>query len=114
MLGLVLIYFIGKYFYELAQRFDKNGWGYAILGVASYYIGSFIGGIILVLCYEFLAVGSIDGINDFALGLIALPFGLLACWGTYKLLERNFSNAPTDTLHPDILDDEFLDSNIKG
>ena len=33
MLGLLLIYFIGKYFYDLAAEFEKNKWLYAILGV---------------------------------------------------------------------------------
>ena len=33
MLGLVLLYWIGKYFYKLAEEYDKSKWGFAILGL---------------------------------------------------------------------------------
>lgn len=47
MLGLVFIYFIGKYFYKLVEEFGKSKWGFVILGVVLYYGGVFLGGIIL-------------------------------------------------------------------
>lgn len=91
MLGIVLIYFIGKKFYDLADNYKKNQWLYGILGVVSYYAGTFILGIFLGLYYEFgSSSGSIDDLGDLGLSLIAIPAGLLSCYIFYTLLERNW------------------------
>ena len=88
MLGLILIYFIGKKFYDLAQKFGKSEWGFAILGVVTYYAGTFITGIVIALGYEFWSTASVDGMSDLALGFIALPFGVLSCVGLYYYLNN--------------------------
>lgn len=86
MIGLLLIYFIGKAFYELAFDYNKSKWGFAILGVLSYYAGTFLGGVVLAI------IGIVTN-SDFPqnqpgllLSIMAVPFGLLACWGFYKIL----------------------------
>ncbi len=88
MLGLVLIYFIGKYFYKLAEEFGKSKWGFAILGVVSYYGGAFLGGIILGLLSLVWDDFQVEYMSDMQLGLMAIPFGILMCIGVYSLLKR--------------------------
>jgi hypothetical protein len=44
MLGLVFIYFIGRYYYKLAENHNRSKWGFAVLGVATYYGGTFAAG----------------------------------------------------------------------
>lgn len=105
MLGLVLIYFIGKRFYELADLHDRSEWKYAILGVLSYYAGSFVGGIILAIAGELMGY-SIDDMSEIAIGLMAMPLGLLSCWLYYKYLERAWTGVP-QSQHSDILDDDL-------
>jgi hypothetical protein len=107
MLGLLLIYFIGKKFYELAGIHHKNQWGYAVLGVISYYLGTFIAGIVLIICMELFGTSSIEDVNEFVLSLVALPFGLLTCWGVYVLLEKNWTKERIDD-NPDILDIDLV------
>ena len=108
MLGILLIYLVGRKFYDLAGNHNKHQWGYAILGVFSYYVGTFIAGIVIALYLEFFGSTSIDEINEFVLSLIAIPFGLLACWVTYLLLEKNWEKK---TVHDntDILDIDFIE-----
>ncbi|MEZ5038732.1 MAG: hypothetical protein R2828_02535 [Saprospiraceae bacterium] len=106
MLGLLLIYFIGKNFYDLAGKFNKNQWGFAIAGVVAYYLGTFIGGIVLAICFDLFGGTSIDEMNNFVLNLIALPFGILACLGLYLLLERNWERKRIQ-INLDILDEEL-------
>ena len=103
MLGIILIYFIGKQFFELAITYQKSKWPYAIAGVVSYYVGTFIAGIGIAIFMEYNRTGSIDEMNDFVLNLIALPFGLVCCYGLYKLLERNWKLNLSQS-NPDVLD----------
>jgi hypothetical protein len=98
MVGLVLLYFVGKAFYDLAGLNNKSGWLYAVLGICSYYAGLTIGGILIGIGYE-LFLGSIDEYNETLLSVLALPIGVLACWGFYRMLKsrwekRRLSPAP--------------------
>ncbi|MDC9721492.1 MAG: hypothetical protein PSN34_01800 [Urechidicola sp.] len=95
MLGLLLIYFIGKHFADLATEYNKKKWQYAILGIATYYAGTFVAGVIIAIIYELFLIQSIDDISDLILGLMAMPFGILSCVGVYYLLKKNFKKNKT-------------------
>ncbi len=88
MLGLLLLYWIGKYFYKLAEEYHKNLWGFAILGVVVYYGGIFFFGIIAVVMMEIIYPGSIDTFNETLLSLLMIPFGILSSYLLYKYLEK--------------------------
>lgn len=106
MIGILLVYFIGKSYYDLAGNYDKNKWGYAILGIIAYYLGTFIGGVIIsivALTNKF----DITGMSDTLLGLMGLPLGVLSCWGLYKWLERHWSKALTPYGDGSILDEDL-------
>ncbi len=106
MLGLFLLYFIGKAFYQLAFEFEKNNWGFAILGIITFYAGTFIGGIILGIIGLLANSDFMETMPNLALSLLSLPFGLLACWGLYKILENRWSRPKT------VQPNDSLDSNI--
>lgn len=90
MLGLLLLYFIGRSHYRLAAEYGKGEWAFAILGVAVYYAGTFLFGFILGLVMEASNPGSVDDMPNLLLGLIVMPFGLLSTWLLYFLLKRNW------------------------
>lgn len=90
MLGLVFLYWIGKYYYRLAEEFEKKEWLYAILGIVSYYGGVFVFGIILTIVMELINPGYIDGANETTLSIIALPFGATGCYFYYKHLQKKW------------------------
>ncbi|MCB0689693.1 MAG: hypothetical protein KDC53_24305 [Saprospiraceae bacterium] len=106
MLGLLLVYFIGKKFYELAIEQQKSRWGYAIAGVISYYLGTFIAGILLAIFMELVLERNIEEMDDFAISLLALPFGLAASWAFYLILQKNANTS--SPLNSDVLDEEML------
>ena len=109
MIGLLLLYYIGKSFHDLADRHDKSKWGFALLGIASYYAGTMIGGVIIGIILLFNSPdGEIDASlpSDILLGLLAVPFGLLACWGLHSMLKKNWEKADLPTFEGDILDEE--------
>jgi hypothetical protein len=106
MLGLVLIYFVGKYFYELADEHGKSNWGFAILGVASYYGGIIVGGVIIAIVAELLSPGFLNEDNEIFFSILALPLGIFSCWITYNLLKRAWSKpkeANRQTLDADLI-----------
>jgi len=74
MLGIFLIYFIGKKFAELAEQYDRHKWGYGILGVVAYYLGTIIFGVLYVLYIEFFTEKSIDEVNEHVINFMAVPF----------------------------------------
>ncbi len=114
MLGLIFIYFLGKYFYELAINNNRSAWGYAILGVLSYYAGTVVFAIIIALIIEFNSPGSIDEMNDTLMGLAGVPFGLLTAWGLYQFLKRRFDKQATMTNSLsgyNLLDDDLINES---
>lgn len=91
ILGLCLIYYIGKQFYMLAEQFKKNKWLFAILGVISFYTGAFLTGLAMFIAAESGIIALIDTIPGIVLNLIWLPLGLLSCWALYSILKSSWS-----------------------
>lgn len=99
MLGLILLYWIGKYFYKLAEKYDKSKWGFAILGIAVYYGGIIFFSVITGIILELTAPDTLENINETLLGLLMLPFGILSCYILYKQLEKNWDrNKPINEI----------------
>jgi len=91
MLGIFILYFLGKSFYDLANRYGKSKWGYAIGGIAMYYISGLLFGIILAIGAEFTGSNFIEETSEFLLNLIGIVIGLGTCFGLYTFLERNLT-----------------------
>lgn len=105
MLGLILLYFIGKYFYRLAEEYDKSKWGFAILGVVVYYASTFVAAI-LYYAFGFFDIDTTNRYNDLAVSFAALPFGILSCYLLYYFLEKNWKKQKqTNTSNVDGIDD---------
>lgn len=91
MLGLILIYFVGKAFYELAGLHDKSQWLYAVLGVGSYYLGIILTGFLLGILLELGALLFLADLDEMILGFICIPFGVLSCWGLYSFWKKSWA-----------------------
>ena len=108
MLGIILLYFVGKMFYDLVGKYknDKTArWIYAIIAVISYYSGTFLGGVLLGLG-EVYGLWYISDLNDLVLGFIALPFGILTVVVFYQILKRNLAKKK-EVQDSDLIDEEF-------
>lgn len=113
IIGIFLIYFLGKTFYELAKKAGKSTslqWLFAVLGVLSYYVGTFVGALIVFLCIDFFLPQYYDLMdNDIATTLIGLVFGILGCWIFYTVL-KNMWNKQDRTTY--IEDENILDADL--
>ncbi len=111
MLGILLIYFIGKYFFDLALESGKTKtmqWVFAVLGVVVYYAGSFIGGMLIAIFGYATDLFDVETMNDLIISILALPFGVLACWGFYMILKKNWKKERETFIN----DDDILDANF--
>jgi len=98
MLSIFLIYYLGKRIYELADKYNKSKWGYALLSVIIFYLGAIILGVIILLGIEFIAdTAIIDTINDSLLGIAIMPIGF-GCWYLFKkYLEKKWDKEKPNT-----------------
>lgn len=108
MLSILFLYYIGKQFYDLAELNNKSKWGFGILGVVSFYAGTFVSGIILALL---MSPEAVESMNDLVLGLISIPLGLVFAWIFYKILEHNWSKLQDNYVEGDILDQNLNNPN---
>lgn len=92
MLGIFLIYFIWKRFAELADLYDNKKWVYGLIGVITYYGGSFLTVVFIVLLDLVLDWGINWDDNDLVVSLLSIPIGLGCCYLLYYVLERKWSN----------------------
>lgn len=92
MLGILLIYFIGKRFYDLSDEYNQNKWMYAVLGVIIYYVGAMVAGGILGVLIVMTDI-EIDIENSLLMSAIALPFGIGAVYLFYVLLKKKWEKS---------------------
>ena len=105
MLGIFIIYWIGKWYYKLAEKHERSKWGFAVLGPVTYYVGQVLGVVLVMLVY--VASGNEDAFfntNERLLDLMGVPFGALACWGLYQLLKRKWQQKALMPKQVDVLD----------
>lgn len=91
MLGLVFIYFMGNLGYKLAERFGKNKWLFAFVGIVVYYGGM----LSFAVFYGFLSVliGQElpeDWEPSIIENLIFIALGAITFYAFYKLLEKKW------------------------
>lgn len=93
MLEIIAIVFIGRWFLELAKKFNKpQKWLYPIIGVVCYVAGAFATGLIWAL-----TVGSTMSYNSFdssrlLLTLISIPVGVGCAAVVYFLLKKSWAD----------------------
>jgi hypothetical protein len=104
ILEILVLYFVGKPYNNLAAFHGKSKWGYAILGAVSYYVMVFIAAIILTILADAMGWEVIYGASNITLALMAIPFGILAAWVLRLLLKRYWEEKTIRNSDPEILD----------
>lgn len=93
MLGLLLIYFVGRAFYRLAETHKRSKWLFAILGVVSYYVTQFIFAFAVVS--YMLSTGSyLDSSTELVITLVGILVGGIGVSIFYAILRRAWEKKP--------------------
>lgn len=104
MLTIIIICFIGLQYYRLAEEFHKEKWGFAILGVLSYYGGIYLLGFIIAVIMDILSSGFIDAVYKVLFNINEIPFtayymfplGVLTSYVLYRWLQRKWEKEMID------------------
>ncbi len=96
MLGFLLLYWIGKYYYKLAEAYNKSKWLFTILGIVVYYAGTFVFGFIIGAIMEINSPGYTETVNEFLYGLMMVPFGIISSYLFYDYLKRSWRRVPQE------------------
>jgi hypothetical protein len=91
MLGLFVIYWIGKRFYDLATIHNRSPWGYAILGVAIYYITQFVFGIIMYLMFPD-TFSNMDKASELGLNVVGILVGAGVWYFALQYFTKKWEN----------------------
>lgn len=107
ILFLLVLYFIWKYYTELAIKYKKNKWGYFLVGVASYFGGSLILGLILGVIVGLTDSNFLEETDEKLLGIISFPINLGSVWSVYQILKKRWEkgrlNSDNDSLDSDLI-----------
>ena len=87
ILGYILIFYIGFYFYRLAENHQKKKWLFGIVGIATYFSGI----LIYPLYVRFFYVDEIDEFDISAISLKSSLIGLLFVFFLFQLLSLIWS-----------------------
>jgi cytochrome b561 len=89
MLGIFLIYWVGRKYYDLAIRHGRSAWGYCILAIVIYYGSQFFLGIILALSMPEL-MANLDSGEEMALNFIGIPISLGVWYSVLVYLRKKW------------------------
>ena len=78
----ILLFYVGFYFYRLAENHNKNKWLFGILGIVTYFIGT----IIYPLFLRFFYSNEIDTFDVTIISLKTFLIGLLSTFFLFQLL----------------------------
>ena len=90
MLGLLLLYFIGKRFYDLSVDYKQNKWLYATLSIVVYYAGGLFFVLLIAFLDAYIFEWGFDWESSYGMNLLVIPFGLIVVWVFYMLLENRW------------------------
>lgn len=103
MLGLIPLFFIGRYYYQLAHEHDRSRWGFAFLGVGiaivSQLLFGFVAGILAVVTNNLQWLDS-----PFIITILAIAFSIALVVLVYKLLEKSWVKNPIEKSSSEFLD----------
>jgi hypothetical protein len=109
MLGLVLIYWIGRKFYDLAARYNRSEWAWAIIGVVIYYAAQIVFGVIIYVAFPEMSESTMTGLNYFG---ILVGGGVWYAALTY--FEKKWENESYQTYESDDSSIEEIGKELKG
>jgi len=106
MFGLIPLYFIGKYFSELAHEHNRSRWGFGILAIVVYIVSQLLFGLVLgIILYASDPDVVISRGMEMAVNVAGIVMGLVTVWLLYYLLKKAWEKKRLLQKDSQLLDD---------
>jgi len=106
MFGLIPLYFIGKYFSELAHEHNRSRWGFGILAIVVYIASQLLFGLVLgIILYASDPDVVISRGMEMAVNVAGIVMGLVTVWLLYYLLKKAWEKKRLLQKDSQLLDD---------
>lgn len=110
MLGIILIIFMARQFYNLAADYNKNKWLWAILSIVIFYGVQFIASIIYILAFVRYEEEMQPWSSQYIINLlVSLLTSIAAAYFLYRYLKNKWEleeDMPTNDNNLNLLDDK--------
>lgn len=88
-LGYIFIFYIGFYYYRLAENYKRNKWLFGFLGIFFYYVGI----ILYVLYQRIFVIEEIDEFDMTSISFKVFVVGFVIVFVIFHLLNYIWSRA---------------------
>ncbi len=99
MLSLLFILFVARAFYFMAEHYHRNKWGYAVVGLISFYVG------VIPVTLAFIGAGVKDPL---LISVASVPVGIVTCRLTYVYLRKQWRETPVVPRDRTSLDSDLM------
>lgn len=110
MLGIILIIFMARQFYNLAHDYNKNKWLWAILSIIIFYGVQFIASIIYILAFVGIEAEMQPWSSQYIVNLlVSVLTSIAAAYFLYQFLKNKWEkeeDMPNDDNSLNLLDDK--------
>src|SRR5687767_15008149 len=89
LLLLAPVFFIGRYFSELAFEHERSRAGFSLLGIGVYIVSFFLLGIVAAIFFVLFGAQPSPAM-DLMLTAVGVAFGAAATWLVWLLLKRSW------------------------
>ncbi len=96
MLGIFIIYWIGRKFYDLAAIHNRSPWGWAILGVVVYYGTQLLFGMLAYLASP-STFDNMDKGSELMFNLVGVAVGALVWYVFLQYITKKWENESEQT-----------------
>ncbi|CAM1368000.1 conserved membrane protein of unknown function [Tenacibaculum soleae] len=81
--GYILLFYVGFYFYRLAENYNRNKWLYAFLGLVFFFIGCFG----YVMYVRFFEMDEIQGFDIAMISIKSVGMGILFSFVMFHFID---------------------------
>ncbi len=112
VMRLLILFFIARWYYNLAKRYERNTVAYPVIAIIAYFTGSISSSFIIGLIFEAVSPGLVATVDRTLLSFLFIPFGLLYTYLLYDYLEKRFRDDDGGNKPPgDLLDADLINKN---
>jgi len=111
MLSILLIYWIGKSFYGIAESTGRGPWTWAIAGVVFFYGIQLLIGIAIILIWFFDDIDALDSATEKGIGYLAAIISGVFTYFLFKYLRKRWTSSKIG-FDNNMLDDDVIQQNF--